>query len=621
MDDIDAYLASKKPRAPADLARNEGPFRSGYSMPHADEEMDVDAYLKAKQQALHARKRDEALAKVAKLNAEPDPMSFGEIARETGTEIGNRLKGFGRGALTLGKAAMSPIDTLGDHSKRRELLRGVDDMVTWGYGGRLAKNIEGRLPEALRIGPTLESTEQGDAVAAPGYREAGGVAGMFTPGATAAVGKGALKVAGKAIPGAGAAMGAARGLGAAAVAAPTMAGLHASAEGDRLGAALGAATDLPGAVMAGAGGAAGAAVSDKIRKSRGYQAREFVEKEGQGARVGVTTPGRGGVFDDELAGVGVDDHAIGTAARKGAEGVLRGLKEKKRADADRPYREAKERVDASPQADEVVNVKSVVDHMKKAVSDLETDDAVVGKLKGKLEQLEAYKLDNGAYAVPERQLNGLRRSLMRMAKIGQSDNPGEKEAPLRAAAFAVKKMVDEGPYADANKLYATGAAAETASRRQLGLKPKKPADNAIDRRKLKLTLEREGQNTKTAGGDSDIPGFRAEHPRLDLQTKLAELARARADLAFRFAPKHGGLIDRTVGTTLGPAAALGAAAMGGPAGIGVAGGSLMGANASPIAGRLLAPMTQKSVNPLVWMAMEQKRRDAEDAARLRGGGP
>jgi hypothetical protein len=259
--------------------------------------------------------------------------------------------------------------------------------------------------------------------------------------------------------------------------------------------------------------------------------------------------------------------------------------------------------------------------MQNAAYDLETAPQVRGQLEGELKLLERYRKDpKGPVMVPERQLNGLRRSLMRMAKVGQTEAPGEKEAPLRQAAFIAKQMVDEGPYADLNKFYAEGTEKLTSKRRQLGLKAKPPSDSNVDVRKVKLSLEREGQNTKTGGGDSDIAGFRAQNPDLRRATNLAELQRAKADLTFHLTPQHGGLIERAAGGAIGPVGMLAATAAGHgvPGALGAVG--LMGLqNATPITGRALVPLTRPpGINPLVWAAMEQKRRETALAQRLRG---
>jgi hypothetical protein len=293
----------------------------------------------------------------------------------------------------------------------------------------------------------------------------------------------------------------------------------------------------------------------------------------------------------------------------------------------------------------------------------------------------------GVIMLPERQLNGLRRTLMRAAKVGGSDAPGEAEAPLRRAAFVAKQMVDEGPYKALNELYATGSAKREAARKAVGLpgKPSKSAaadekrltgnlrklvgdDTAVpgpklppeadvaavraalkapkarrdaemakiraqiataekrqaattkkvqdaikaveedrallglntkigtrktDVNQIRLALQRQGENTGTAGGSAgDAPGlaeFVAKHPETKTASLLPELQRAKADLTFRLTPEHGGLNERA-GSWMAPLA--------------VAGGlvthplattaALAAMNRSAIAGRLLTPLARRT---------------------------
>lgn len=557
-----------------------------------------------------------------------------------------RVGGMARG---VGTVLAHPIATLTEPERRRELLRGLDDTISGGYGRKLSDAITSKAPSVMQPGEeSWQATNQSDQAAAPGVRQGAQVIGSFAPGMSSTIGKGANALAGRlttSVP--------LRAAAAYELAAPVQAALHADAAGNRLEAARQAASDPAGLAMAAGTATLASAAQNKIRATKGAKAREFIEKEGQGAKVGLLSPGSGGVFDEDLAGVPANDKGIGIAARKGAEKVLAGLKEENRVENSEPYKTMKAKIDASPIAKDLVDVSPIVENIKAATGDLGTDDAVVGKLQRKLEQLEKYRqppdpqaikaatqtwyklppeqkatlplekylADNaaGPIMVPEDQLNGLRRSLMRMAKVGMTDAPGEKEAPLRAAAFAAKQMVDEGPYAKLNQLYAQGADEMATARKQLGLKPRAPADSGIDVRKLKLSLEREGQNTKTGGGDSNLEAFRQAHPDLRAPSNLAELQRAKADLSFRLAPQHGGLIDRTVGSTLGPAAVIGTAAFGGPHGILGAAGLAAAQNATPLAGRLLYPLSRPaSVNPLVWAALEDQRRKAEMAKTLRG---
>src|SRR6185312_10635410 len=148
--------------------------------------------------------------------------------------------------------AHHPLDTLKDPAKRRELERGIDDMVTLGYGQKLAEHVTGD--------PLLSAEQESrDAAAAPDYRTAGNAVGAFTPGAASEIGKGAGKLVDLAVPAGvgGVAGNAARAVGAYEVAAPTTAALSANAAGDRLHAAREAATDPAGLVMSGLGGVGG----------------------------------------------------------------------------------------------------------------------------------------------------------------------------------------------------------------------------------------------------------------------------------------------------------------------------------------------------------------------------
>lgn len=580
---------------------------------------DPAAYLRLK--AKHQRN----LGEIEALKANPEN-TLGDYIKAGASGIGDKLRGIGEGALTLGKAALSPVETVTNPSKRRELERGVDDMVTLGYGQQLADWV------GKQFGDTpdqqLGATAASDAQAAPGYRNAGSLAGAILPGAGNAIGRAGGKVASTVLGKApGAVMSAGRGALAYEAAAPAVAGLHASSEGDRLGAMREAATDPSAALLAAGAGAGTGAVAGRVNRSRGAEAVRFIEQQGRGADVGVRTPGRGGVFDAELAGTTPDDRGIGQAARIGARRIMRGLRDEHRVEVSEPYRAVKTQIDNSPAGQAPRDVAPIVANMQSAVNDLETAPSARAALQGQLQILETFRdPQTEAVMVPERQLNGLRRTLMRAAKLGQTDAPGEKEAPLRAAAFEAKRMVDEGPYAELNKFYAEGAEALTGKRRQLGLKAKAPSDANVDTKKVKLSLERHGQNTKTAGGDAEIARFAAENPSLAANVDLPELARARADLSFRLQPKHGGLVERTMGAHMGPGAALGAAvAGGGLPGLGAAAGMMGLQNATPIAGRLLYPMTRNTtgagaVNSLVQALIEKRRREQEAAQFLMNGG-
>lgn len=600
--DPDAYLRSPPP-----------PKAGGF---------DPDAYLaqtNPRREALEAKSK-RAKAEIAQLQADPQNR-LTDYASAGASALGEHVKAMGQGALALGKTFLDPGSIIRDGSKRRELGRGVDDAVTLGYGRQYLYD-----PVVSRLGGTpLAATEEADAAAAPGYRTGGNIVGAAFPwGAEGMIAKTAGRAMAKAIPEVGGlvsklgrpAVTAARGAATAATAAPVIAASHASSEGDRLGAATNALTD-PAALALGAGAGA-------IAGTAGVKARQFIES--RGGKVNPLSPGHGGAFAKELKGLPANDKGIGEAARIGAEKTMAGLKEQNAVETSRPYKKMKELIDKSPEASATRDIAPLMDTLQEAVYDLETAPHARTQLEGTLKVLERYRAQGpknefgepaGPVMVPERQLNGLRRSLMRAAKVGATDAPGEAEAPLRAAAFAVKDMVDEGPYAALNEFYAKGATKNTGARRQLGLKPKPSKDENVDTKKLKLGLEREVQNTKTAGGDSDLEAFRRDNPKLARASEFAKLANARADLSFRLMPQHGGLLERGSG-----AAVLGggvAAMAGGPAGLAAGAGALALQNWDPLMGRIAHPLAQRATNPMILASQAERERQRRKAETLRRG--
>lgn len=175
-------------------------------------------------------------------------------------------------------------------ARRRELERGVGDVVTLGYGNKAAEAVDKLAHEHLGTELRMTPDQQArDAELAPEFRTAGQVGGSLLPNplgkAVGAVGKVASAAAGRAAPAltAGAAMIAAKAPGALAGAtrnlatyeatAPAAAALSADAGGHRLQAAREAAIDPAGLLISAGLGAAPAAV-----KGAGRTARELVEK-------------------------------------------------------------------------------------------------------------------------------------------------------------------------------------------------------------------------------------------------------------------------------------------------------------------------------------------------------
>lgn len=506
--------------------------------------------------------------------------SSAERSKQFGAGLPNLIPG-----VAWGRAMLDPV-------KRHQLERGLSDSVTLGYGTKIADKVGGAVdPEH-----TFAATQEADAAAQPDYRALGQLGGSFLPGATSAIAGAGGRAAAALAPAARSALGAAaqgavKGVAGYEASAPLTAALSADAAGNRLEAARQAATDPIGLITSGALGGASEGGRTAVANSRGGQARRFIEEAGGGAKVGVTSPGAGGVFDRELAGVPATDRGIGQAAERGAEQLVEQIKEQHRIETSAPYKKMQAAIDASPAARAPRDVTPLVTQMQAAIDDLDTSSHARGVLKEQLELLEKHRDPaNGAVVLPERQLNGLRRSLMRVAKIGDRAVPGEAEAPLRAAAFAAKQMVDDGPYRLLNAFYAQGAEETAARRVGLGMKAKPAKDQQVDVNKARLTLERgePASNSRTAGAYADrLNAFRAANPAMVPATDLPSLARARADLAFRLAPQHGGLMERAGGPmgklellhqalTHPVRSAIGAATL----------------NTAPIAGRLLYPFAQ-----------------------------
>lgn len=178
------------------------------------------------------------------------------------------------------------LKDLTEPAKRREILRGFDNIATLGYGQRLGARIGNALgdvgrgeslnetrsfsgnPLAGSTGTSASQAETSDRAAAPGFQEAGSVLGLASPSAASAAGKvgsslvrvGTAGLKATSLPAA-AALGATRGLAGYVATAPALAAASADAEGNRLGAAREAATDPFGLLVAGATGAGGGVVS------------------------------------------------------------------------------------------------------------------------------------------------------------------------------------------------------------------------------------------------------------------------------------------------------------------------------------------------------------------------
>lgn len=305
------------------------------------------------------------------------------------------------------------------------------------------------------------------------------------------------------------------------------------------------------------------ATANAVLRSKGAQAREFLESRGQ-----------------PLTAADTSDAAIGAASQRTDQAIKDAMAGYKQKVASGPYVEA---INAIPQemADKVVNVTPIYRDLALAAND-------PGNLQVADELNMLVKMLGDRPLMTQQELNGLRRSLAGIAGVGETT--AGKQAPLRKAYESVKELVDRGPYAYANSKFAKGMDDYNQSLDMVGLRSSTNPDEPI-KGNLRVASQRQGQNTVTAGADTerlDVDAFKAKHPELANVIDAPEILRRQGDLQFHvMPPHHGGLIER-----LAAPAGLGAYALasgfnhgtGGLASIPLA---LALQNLKPIAGRIL----------------------------------
>lgn len=408
---------------------------------------------------------------------------------------------------------------------------------------------------------------------------AGGVGGMAAGGAARALGApGAVQnVAG----------------GAAAGAAPS------AMQGDAPGeiaknAAIGASVPTVGALLERGGQA--------IMNSRGVKARALLEK--HGAKVGVGDAGSGLPELDAVPGK-VTDYDIGQAGRESGRKLLDANEETFDREGRQPYKAATAQIDKG-QGRNLVDVLPLRRKMLEVAAAPDTDPAVRSVLMGQVKEMDTQFPDTGMGKrfAPESWVNGKTSWLWKQAQPDKlaSGAGTPRDAKFADVAAVGQEIREQGPYADANAKYRAAKQESGDFREALGAKRTPSADETIDERKIANFLSRRGQTTTTAGiqgGDKRLADLIAKHPELERTIDSPELLRAKADLQFRLkGPEHGGLIDRIGGPVAGTIAAAGTA-LAGHGGLGAAAAIpayVIGQNATPIAGRLLARPAPHAIN-------------------------
>lgn len=309
-------------------------------------------------------------------------------------------------------------------------------------------------------------------------------------------------------------------------------------EGTLVGSGLGAGMAAPTAFTG--------LLADAIINSHGGKARQFLEN--HGVEVGPGTPGRGGPMDSMVTR-GTSDEAIGRQAEVSAKRGLDMLNEEKKAVLGTLGRRIGN-IESTPAAAQLQDVSEIVQNMRAAMEELDTTPqarAALGDLVTsiKAKQGQGFNADTDPYLLSEADVNKLRRQLDRYAKTGQSTDAAL--SPLKSAAGETRAMVDEGPFAEANKDYAKESKHYQHSRKLLGIneRPRTPEETQTATNKVKNLITRRGQNTVTAGGQEErLAEFEARHPDIGEEFARPEILRKRADIGFHIFPEHGGLIDR-----------------------------------------------------------------------------
>lgn len=331
------------------------------------------------------------------------------------------------------------------------------------------------------------------------------------------------------------------------------------------------------------------ALSSKVLDSKGGEARRYIED--RGGEVGVTSPGKGPIFDSmDVKGNTAAD--IGDQARKSGENVEAGLNEYKFAKATQPYMSLKSKIPqdvletpAVPIDDTMSELQSQIQKQQDPVArnamreqyatmdqsatprsepapgttpKIEALRALIDDAKEPTSKAHLQGLldkETAAMGPPQGPIrprmytheaaNDLRKVLGRNAGIGES-NAASKQ-PQREQFADLKEKVDQGPLAPANKAFHEGMNDYEESMNMLDLKKnKKPGANEANIRKATIKGQRRGQNTVTAGAErSRLDDFTAKHPDLGLELERPEILRKQADLQFNLggAGLHAPLTD------------------------------------------------------------------------------
>ena len=326
----------------------------------------------------------------------------------------------------------------------------------------------------------------------------------------------------------------------------------------------------------GAGGVIADKTANAVMDSEGGKARRLIES--RGGTVGPMTSGKGGVFDNELAGLKANDRGIGEAGRRAAGTVLSDTESKFYKDTAAPHSANRAAIAASPEGQatrDITPIYSQLVGLERSKRLTPSERGLVGQV---LKDLDKHVSENGVM-MTEEQINDFRGMLGDLSGRGSPGEPSVAQSKLDKVTGATKGMVDEGPYAKTNAMFAAGKSKLERQRNILDL-PENPSTSLDPARsapeggrenevaKVANFLARDEQNTITGGvrNADRVARFVAENPEYAQTLELPEIMRAKAELGIYPGTKgHGGLVNRMApGVGLGASAAMAMAGEHGP---------------------------------------------------------
>lgn len=455
--------------------------------------------------------------------------------------------------------------TVADPTARRGFERGMDDMLTFGAGQKIA----GKVGDIVGDPSFSAEQEAKDAAYSPNARGYGRIAGALTgKGAAGAVGKGSLAVtapianAGKGMLG-NILLGGIRGGVANEMAMPVIAGGQAAVRGENPLPVMKEEATNPVNPIAGLLLGFGSGASRGIRESPGQTGRDIrlTEKYGAtGSRIGRGP--QGGVFETpEFRDIEGTAGEQGMASRRAAEKVMTGIADEGQA-LNRQYGASKAAARDQGFLEGLIDTGAIRQDAEKLISGMSLTTGERAAIRR--EVLD--ELDKHPSGMTVDDFNDFRGKLGRIFGVG----PGETAVPaIDTLRQSAKRTVDETEMGPINEAYSKGRERISRQHEQLGISEGGRRDVA-ERRIANIIQRRANDEAPGTGiqeaGDLGTEQFLSENPRYRIPFDTARLLAAKERMTagiepgggfFRRVGKHG-LLEKNLEPALVGAYRLGA---------------------------------------------------------------